>query len=164
MPIILAFLAKDWKYVVIIAALLGAVGYVYHRGEAHVEVADARTVAAAIVHNNEVSDEIKTKVAAAVADYDALSPIPVPARVPVLVCHASDYRPVSKGTVSAVGSDSAGAGVSVGTAQADAGFDPAQAVSDTGTEADAEIDHLQKKVKLLQDLVKAYQGAGLVAK
>jgi hypothetical protein len=41
MPVVLALLAKDWKYLVIIAALLGAVGYIYHKGEVHIEAADA---------------------------------------------------------------------------------------------------------------------------
>lgn len=163
-PFILAFLAKDWKYIVIIAALLGAVGYIYHRGETHVREADAKVLAAQIVHNVEVQNVIKAKVATAVADYVALAPIPVPAVVPRLVCYASGGGAVRAGGPTAHGSDAAGAGVPTGAAAAHAGFDPAPAVSATGTAADVEIDHLQKKIKLLQDLVHAYQAGGLVAK
>ncbi len=164
MPVILAFLAKDWKYLAVIALLLGAVGYVYTKGEAHVKAADAKVVASQIVHNTEVSNEIQAKVAAAVADYDALAPIPVPAVVPRIVCQSAGSSAVPASKKAASGSDAARAGVSVGSEKADAGFDPAPAVSADGTAADAEIEHLQKKVKLLQDLVQAYQDGGLVAK
>lgn len=164
MPIVLAFLAKDWKYLVVIAALLGAVGWVYHRGETHIEAADAKVAAAQEIHNREVQNVIKAKVAAAIADYVALTPIPVPAVVPRLVCYASGSSEVRAGGPPARGGDATGAAVPAGAAAAHEGFDPAPAVSATGTEADAEIDHLQKKVKLLQDLVHAYQAGGLVAK
>lgn len=162
--IILTFLARDWKYLVIIAALLGGIGWIYGRGEAHVKAADAKVAAAQIVHNTEVSNEIKAKVAAAVADYDALAPIPVPAAVPRLVCLASGSGPVREGAAPARGGDVAGASVPVNSKSADEGFDPAPAVSATGTAADAEIEHLQKKVKLLQGYVAALQSGGLVAK
>jgi len=167
MPIILGILVKDWKYFAVIAALMFAVGWIYHRGELRVEAADAKAAAAAVVRDQKEANDIKSKVDAAVADYDALAPVPVPVRVPVLVCHASDSGPVSASPGAATGSNSAGAGLPVGAGSTDArsgSFDPAPAISDTGTKADAEIIHLQKKVKLLQDLVRAYQDAGLVAK
>lgn len=164
MPIVLAFLAKDWKYLVVIAALLGAVGWVYHRGETHIEAADAKVAAAQEIHNREVQNVIKAKVAAAVADYVALAPIPVPAVVPHLVCYASGSGEVRAGGSPARGGDATGAAVPAGAAAAHEGFNPAPAVSATGTAADAEIDHLQRKVRLLQDLVHAYQAGGLVAK
>jgi hypothetical protein len=163
MPIILAFLSKDGKYIAAILALLAAVGWIYHRGETHVEAAEAKVVAAQVVHNQEVENAVSSRVAAAVKDYDALAPIPVPTRVPVLVCQSSGGT-VRSSAGAAGGSNGAGAGVPVNPGGADEGFDPAPAVSQTGTEADAEIEHLQKKVKLLQNLVAAYQSAGLVAK
>jgi len=164
MPIILAFLAKDWKYLVIIAALTGAVGWIYHRGELHVKAADAKVVAAQIVHTREVQDEIKAKVASAIAEYDALSPIPVPAVVSHLVCHPAGSGGVPKGGPSSGGNHPAGAGVPASAAAANEGFDPAPAVSATGIAADAEIDHLQKKIKLLQDYVAVLQAGGLIAR
>lgn len=164
MPIVLALLKKDWKYLVVIAALLGSVGWIYHRGEAHIEAADAKAAATQEVHNREVQNVIKTKVAAAVADYVALAPIPVPAVVPRLVCYSSGSGEVRSGGPSASGGDAARAVVPVSPEQAHEGFDPAPAVSATGISADAEISHLQKKVKLLQGLVQAYQAGGLVKK
>jgi hypothetical protein len=164
MPVVLALLAKDWKYLAVIAILLGAVGYIYHRGEQHIELADKKVEAAQVIHNQKVDNEIKAKVAAAVADYDALAPIPVPAAVPRLVCVASGSGPVPEGGQAARRGNGAGAGVPVGTKSADEGFNPAPAVSATGTAADEEIEHLQKKIKLLQGYVAALQAGGLVAK
>jgi hypothetical protein len=164
MPIFLSLLVKDWKYLVIIAALLGGIGYIYHKGEAHVDAADAKVVAAQIVHNTEVDNVVKAKVAAAVKEYDELAPIPVPAVVPRILCYASGSSPVLQSPGAASGSDGAGSGIPVSTASTNAGFDPAPAISQTGTDADAEIEHLQKKVVLLQQLVQAYQAGGLVAK
>ncbi len=163
MPFILAPLAKDWKYLLIIAMLLGAVGYVYHRGEAHVQAADARAAAAQIVHNSEVENVIKAKVDAAVAEYDALTPVAVPEPVPMLMCHATGSSNVPASPSSAGSGDATGATVPVSTEKADAGFDPAPAVSETGTAADEEIAHLQAKVLLLQEMIRAYQDGGLVA-
>jgi hypothetical protein len=163
-PVVLALLAKDWKYFVIIALLLGAVGYIYHRGETHIEAADAKAVATQLKKNVEVQNEIKAKVAAAVADYDALAPIPVPAVVPRLVCVAAGGSAVPPSGPAPSGGDGTGASVPVSAEPAGKGFDPAPAVSATGTAADAEIAHLQKKIKLLQDYVAALQAGGLVAK
>jgi hypothetical protein len=164
MPVLLELLAKDWKYFAIIALLLCAVGYIYHRGEQHVEASDAKVAAAQIIHNQKVDDEIKANVKAALADYDALAPIPVPATVPRLVCVATGGGAVPEGGQAASGSNGAGASVPISTAPASQGFDPAPAVSATGTRTDAEIEHLQKKIKLLQDLVHAYQDGGLVGR
>jgi hypothetical protein len=159
---------KDWVYAGVIAALLAAFGvYTVHErhvGEHKIEAADARVVAAQIVHNTEVDHVVQTKVAAAVADYESLAPIPVAAVVPVLVCHASGSGPVLQSR----GAPSAGNGkriaVPTPAATADAGFNPAPAISADGSAADEEIEHLQKKITLLQALVQTYQGAGLVAK
>jgi hypothetical protein len=163
MPFILALLAKDWKYLAVIAALAIAVGVIYHRGEAHVEAADAKVAAAQIVHNTEVQNAVKAKVDAAVAEYDTLAPIPVPVRAPVLVCHASGSGDVPASPGPAARSDAAGEAVPVSATSTNAEFDPAPAVSETGTEADAEIAHLQAKVLLLQSTIRAYQDGGLVA-
>jgi hypothetical protein len=164
MPAILALLAKDWKYFAIIGALLGVIAYIYHDGEKHIERADAKVAAAQIVHNSEVQNVIKAKVAAAVADYSALAPIPVPARVPVLVCQSPGSGVVPQSQAAASGSNSEGASVPTRATGAYAGFNPAPAVSATGSKADAEIEHLQKKIILLQALVSAYQDGGLVEK
>jgi hypothetical protein len=164
MPFILALLAKDWKYLAVIAALAVAVGVIYHRGEVHIEAADAKVVAAQIVHNTEVQNAVKAKVDVAVAEYDTLAPIPVPVRAPVLVCHASGSGDVPPSPSPSGRSDAAGEAVPVSAAPTDAGFDPAPAVSATGTAADEEIAHLQAKVLLLQNVIRAYQDGGLVAK
>jgi hypothetical protein len=164
MPLILAFLAKDWKYLLAIGVLLGAVGYIYRKGEVHIEAADKKVVAARVIHNEEVNSVVQTKVAAAVKDYEELSPIPVPLTVPKLVCLAPSGGALLSGAKAASGSNGAGTGVSVSSAPDSQGFDPAPALSVAGTDADAEIEHLQKKVTLLQDLVRAYQDANLVAK
>jgi hypothetical protein len=164
MPLILAFLAKDWKYLLAIGVLLGAVGYVYRKGEVHIEAADKKVVAARVIHNEEVNSVVQTKVAAAVKEYDELSPIPVPITVPKLVCLAPSGGALLPGTKAASGSNDAGTGVSVSSAPSGQGFDPAPAVSADAEAADVEIDHLQKKVKLLQEFIAALQDAKLVAK
>jgi hypothetical protein len=169
MPALLALVPlKDWIYVGIIVTLLAAFGvYTVHErhiGEAKIEASDKKVADAQIVHNKEVEDVVATKLSAAIKDYDALSPIPVPRAVPVLVCRTSGGSAVPSGKGAVTGGDVAGAGVSVGAEHTDAGFDPAPAISDTGTAADKEIVHLQKKIKLLQDTIAAYQAGGLVAK
>jgi hypothetical protein len=155
---------RDYLYLAAIVALGVYTLHERHVGASKIEAADAKVAAAQVVHNGEVQNVIKAKVAAAVADYDALSPIPVARAVPVLMCHASGSGSVPASGSPASGGDVAGASVPVGAESAGAGFDPAPAVSKTGTAADIEIDHLQKKVKLLQQLVSAYQDGGLVAK
>ena len=169
MPALLALVPlKDWIYSGVIVALLAGFGWYTvherHIGEAKIEASDKKVADAQIVHNKEVEDVVATKLSAAIKDYDALSPIPVPRAVPVLVCRTSGGSAVPSGKGAVTGGDVAGAGVSVGAGQPDAGFDPAPAVSATGTDADKEIVHLLKKIKLLQDTVAAYQAGGLVAK
>jgi hypothetical protein len=169
MPALFALVPlKDWIYGGIIVALLAAFGvYTVHErhiGEARIEASDKKVADAQIVHNKEVEDVVASKLSAAIKDYDALSPIPVPRSVPVLVCSTSGGSDVPSGESAVAGSNGAGAGVPVGAGQSDAGFDPAPAVSATGTDADKEIAHLQKKIKLLQDTIAAYQAGGLVAK
>jgi len=167
MPALLALVPlKDWIYGGIIVALLAGFGWYTvherHIGEAKIEASDKKVADAQIVHNKEVEDVVATKLSAAIKDYDALSPIPVPRSVPVLVCSTSGGSDVPSGESAVAGSN--GAGVPIGAGQPDAGFDPAPAVSVTGTDADKEIVHLQKKIKLLQDTIAAYQAGGLVAK
>jgi hypothetical protein len=161
-------IAKDWVYgAAIVAILAGGALFVHHErvvGADKIKEADAKVVAAKIVHDKEVDDVVKAKVAAAVADYESLAPIPVPAAVPVLVCKQAHSSPVLQGPGTAGGGVSSGAGVPVAAAQDSAGFDPAPAVSADAQAADEEIEHLQKKIVLLQDLVRAYQDAGLVTK
>jgi len=164
MPFVLAFLQKDWKYLVVIAALLVSVAAIYAKGEAHVKAADAKVVAAQITHNKEVENAVQAKVAAALKDYESLAPIPEPAPVPVLVCHETGSRPVSARPSPAAGSDGATDPVPVDTASAGAGFDPAPAVSATGSAADEKIAELQAEVTFFQAYVKALQDAGIVAK
>jgi hypothetical protein len=162
MPVVLAFLQRDWKYIATILGLVVAVGYIYHRGESHVKAADAKVVAAQIIHNGEVDAQVKTEVAAALKDYDDLSPLPQPVPVPVLVCHGASQ--VLPSPAPAKGSDAAGAAVPVTTEKDSAGFDPAPAINADVVAADIEIERLQKKIDLLQALIRAYQDAGLVAK
>ena len=169
MPALLALVPlKDWIYGGIIVALLAGFGWYTvherHIGEAKIEASDKKVADAQIVHNKEVEDVVATKLSAAIKDYAALSPIPVPRSVPVLVCSTSGGSDVPSGESAVAGSNGAGAGVPIGAGQSDAGFDPAPAVSVTGTDADKEIVHLQKKIKLLQDTIAAYQAGGLVAK
>jgi hypothetical protein len=169
MPALLALVPlKDWIYAGIIATLLVGFG-VYtvherHEGAHKIEIADAKVAAAQTIHNEEVQSVIQAKVQSAINDYDALAPIPSPVPVPRLVCRPAGSGNVPQGTQSASGGDGAGGGVPVSSSADSFGFDPAPALSATGTDADAEIEHLQKKVKLLQDLVHAYQDGGLVAK
>jgi hypothetical protein len=162
---------KDWLYGAAIATLLVGFGvYTHHEravGEEKIKAADAKVVAAQVVHNEEVENVVKSKVAAAVAEYESLAPIPEPTRVPVLVCRvpaAPGAGPVHGGPSAPAGGDVAGADVPIGAAQADAGFNPAPAVSTDGTAADEEIQHLLEKIKLLQDYIQALVGAGVIAK
>jgi hypothetical protein len=169
MPALLALIPlKDWIYGGIIAALLVGFGvYTIHErhiGEEKIEASDAKVAAAQVVHNKEVEDVVTTKLHAAIQDYDALSPVPERAPVPVLVCRTAGGGSVPGGEGAVTGGGVTGAGVPFGPEQPDAGFNPAPKISATGSDADAEIEHLLKKIKLLQDTVAAYQAGGLVAK
>src|ERR1700723_3265984 len=74
MPALLALVpVKDWIYAGIIASLLVAFGwYTLHEraiGEKKIEAADAKVVAAQVVHNEEVENVVKSKLSDALKDY-----------------------------------------------------------------------------------------------
>ena len=168
MPALLALVpVKDWIYAGIIASLLVAFGwYTLHEraiGEKKIEAADAKVVAARVVHNEEVENVVKSKLSDALKDYELAPIVPVAAAIPKLVCYSSGGSALSGrgGPVSA--GDGAGVAVPAAAAATDAGFDPAPAISADGLDADKEILRLRAKVKLLQDTVRAYQAGGLVA-
>jgi hypothetical protein len=159
---------KDWIYGAVIVALLAAFGwYTVHErgiGEKKIEAADARAVAAQVVHNGEVENAVKQKLADALKDYELAPVVPTAARIPSVVCYAPSDRAVPHRPGTVAGSDGAGAAVPSGAAKDNAGFDPAPALSADALAADAEILRLKAKVALLQETVQAYQSAGLVAK
>jgi hypothetical protein len=169
MPALLALVpVKDWVYVGIIAGLLATFGwYTFHEravGEKKIEAADAKVAAAQVVHDQEVQDVVKSKLADALKDYELAPVVPVAAAIPKLMCYASDSGAVPGGTSSVTAGDGTGAAVPAAAAAADEGFDPAPALSADGLDADKEILRLKAKVTLLQQTVSAYQDAGLVAK
>jgi hypothetical protein len=159
---------KDWIYAGIIVALLAAFGwYTAHErgiGEKKIEAADAKVAAAQIVHNEEVENGVKSKLADALEKYELAPVVPTAAPLPRVVCHATGGGVVPGGRSAGSGSDGAGASVPAPATAADAGFDPAPAVSEDGLDGDKEILRLKAKVVLLQETVQAYQAAGLVAK
>lgn len=155
---------KTWLHAACAVAVLALAAWVYHRGEKHEDAATAKLAQAAIVHNEEVENVVKSKLADALNDFKLAPIVPTAAHVPGVVCYASgvDTVPGGGGPVSA--SDGAGAAVPASATASHEGFDPAPAVSADGLDADKEILRLKAKVGLLQKTLQAYQGAGLVKK
>jgi hypothetical protein len=155
---------KTWLHIAFAVAVLSAAAWIYHKGEQHDAAATTKLAQAAIVHDTEVQNVVKSKLADALKDYELAPVVPVATHIPSIVCYSSGGSTVPGGRGPASASDGAGAAVPSAPAAADAGFDPAPAISRDGLIADTEILRLKAKVTLLQQMVSAYQDAGLVAR
>lgn len=167
LPLLKLIPLKDWVYGGIVVALLVCFGvYTHHErviGEQKIETQDKALADAQKAKNKEIENGIANGIQTAVDKWKQAHPIPAPAPVPHLLCHAaSGSGSVPKGGSPASSSNGAGTTVPVSPEQVDEGFDPAIAVSATGTAADTEIVRLKAKVTLLQDTIKAYQSGGIV--
>ena len=165
-PLALLKMLSPRAWLEIAGAILVAVVLwkVYDAGENHVKAANERAVHAQEVANAKAERTVGDRIAAALAAYQANTVPPPPAPVPHLVCHNAGGGAVPSRGEAAGGGHGEGEAVPAGAAPTDAGFDPAPAVSAVGLDADAEIDRLQKKVTLLQQVIEAYQAGGMVAK
>jgi hypothetical protein len=150
---------KDYVWGAIVAALLVAIGWFAWHERAIVYAADAKVVAAKEIHDIEVEDAAKDRVADALRQFQASHSAPA-APAPAIVCTAAAPR---AGAVPSHGGAPAGSHgapavpeESTGPSHAP-GFDPAPAVIQDGADADAQIE-------LLQSIIRAYQAAGAVKK
>jgi hypothetical protein len=121
--------------------------WVFHEGERRIEDADARAVAAQVIHNEEVNRRAQSAIAAAEELYRTKYAAPPLAPVHVSVCHAPG--------ASAVSSTPAGAGGS------DAAADIPPAVGHEGDDIGPYTDHLldqaDAQIEALQAIIRAQQ-------
>lgn len=148
---------RDWCWAALAAALLGGGLYAIHHereiGAQKVVAADAKVAQAQVIHNTEVTNRVKTALAAAEAQFTAARSAPtLPAPSIVCVTAARYRRPVSSAPSTPGGSDVS----SFVPEEATVSFDPAPAVLAIGRDADAQV-------ALLQATIKSYQAAGVVA-
>jgi hypothetical protein len=145
MPAFLALIpGKDWLYIGLFIAILGGLGWVYHRGEQHVEAQDAKL--AAIDQKKVTTVETaatSTESQNALIWKQAVSIPPVPDIG--IVCH--------KASGSVLPAADAGKGASTdGDADSGVGppYDPSGAALTRAHKADAQIKYLQARIRELE--------------
>lgn len=133
MPVFLKLV--PWKYLAYVAVLLGAVFFVYHRGELRIEKKDAALRAAAVALNTASEHLAEIKEISIGQTYEKIILQSAVPDAPGLVCHnsapvqseAPDYRPEAPGKVAQL---------------PDGGFNPSGAILTLLRNDDAQISGL----------------------
>lgn len=152
---------KDWLYAgAIVVLLIAFAGFTHHErvvGEQKIEAADAKLAAAQVKHDMDVQNAAAGAAKDAVDEYKAtlLKPVDVPVTLSRIVCYAP--APAGGAVPGVAGASGGSDGAPALPTEAGQGFDPASAVLTDGRDADAQIT-------LLQELIRSYQAAGVVAK
>lgn len=144
----LAFLKLvPWKDVAYLAVILGLVGWIYHKGEAHVEAQDTKVAVAANVKVAAVDATAQVTESQNAIIYEKAVAIPAVGDIGdecVRIAPSSGSLPAAD----------AGKGATTGNAAADSRatvrFDPSGAALTVGRKADAQIVYLQGRVRELE--------------
>lgn len=135
-------------YVDIAAAIIVLLflAWVFREGEKRIEAADARVVAAQVIHNEEVNQRAESAIQAAQDHFRALYASPPIAPVHVSVCNAPGPGPLSSPSADIAGADAA-ADVPAAVGQ----------VRDIGPETDHLFDQADAQIEALQAIIRAQQ-------
>lgn len=144
----LAFLKLiPWKDVAYLAVILGLVGWLYHKGEAHVEAQDKKVAIAAQTQVNRVATAAQITESQSAIIYKQAVVIPA-------VGDIGDECVRKPPSGSVVPSARPVAGAAVGNTAADSGagrsFDPSGALLTRARQADAQITYLQARIRELE--------------
>lgn len=138
-------------------AVVVFLAWVFHEGEKRIEAADAKAVAAQVVHNAEVNKAAQSAIQAAEEHYRALYSSPPIAPVHVSVCVPTRSSAVSSAAVVGAGSGPAG---SDGTPDISPAVGQAR---DIGPDTDHLLDQADAQIGALQAIVLAQQQQMTVA-
>lgn len=120
--------------------------WVYHEGEKRIEDADARVVAAQVIHNEEVNQRAQSAIQAAEERYRTLYAHPPIAPVHVSVCNTPGPGPLSGPAADSAGADAASdVPAAVGQAR------------DIGPATDHILDQADAQIEALQAIIRAQQ-------
>lgn len=122
--------------------------WVFHEGEKRIEDADARVVAAQVIHNDEVNKAAQSAIQAAEDKYRALLAAPPIAPIHVSVCQPPNTITVSTPPAVTGGSDGNS------DVPAAVGRDDSK---DIGPDTDHLFDQADAEIEALQAIIRAYQ-------
>lgn len=136
-----------WKDVAYLAVILGLVGWIYHKGEAHVEAQDKQVATAAQTQVAKIDATAQTTESQNAIIYEKAVIIPAVGDIGVECVRQS----ASSGSLPAAG---AGKGTAASQPSANGGsgreYDPSGALLTRAHQADAQITYLQGRVRELE--------------
>jgi hypothetical protein len=136
-----------WKDVAYVAVILGLVGWIFHKGEAHVEAADTKV---AIAAQNDVK---RIDIAAQTTESQNAIIFEKAVAIPAVGDIGDEcVRVAPSGGVVSAANTGKGAAASDSTVNTGGGsaFDPSGAVLTRAAQADAQITYLQGRIRELE--------------
>lgn len=136
-----------WKDVAYLAVILGLVGWLYHKGEAHVEAQDKKVAIAAQTQVNRVATAAQTTESQSAIIYKQAVVIPAVGDIGVECVR----QPASSSQVPATAARATTAASQPAAVSGEGrSFDPSGALLTRAREADAQITYLQARIRELE--------------